>query len=292
VALSVVVVVLLAVAAYCGAVWLQGGRVLSGMAELEARLSASVLDVNEHTAEFQGDPQTAEQLAATLSDARSEIEALADEAAGITAALPPAAAPSAAYSDALLAYIDGTLDHYARLESIAILVIERAAAIERLSEGLGVLGELSDPDATPEDIERVLSEARTTVDEAVEAVEAIMAAADSPAYSSDALLLRLRGLSAALAGIEASVADRDTERLSAASSSFARLIEAEWGPLFFEASQEGIAAVAGGVEELVSLRAGVEEARAPLAQTRSAAGFFAAAILIVVLLLLAVVILR
>ena len=285
-------VLLVAVAAYCGAVWLQSGRVLSEMAGLEARLSASILAVNEDTAEFQGDPQTAEPLAETISDARTEIEALAEEVAGVTAALPPAAAPAAAYRDALLAYVDGTLEHHARLESIATLVVERAAAIEQLSEGLGVLGELSDPEAAPEDIERVLSEARATVDEAIEAVEAIMAAADSPAYSSDALLLRLRGLSAALAGIEVSVTERDAEQLSVASSSFARLIEAEWGPLFFEASQEGVEAVAGGVEELVSLRSEVEQARAPLARIRSAAGFFAIAVLVVVLLLSAILVLR
>ncbi|MDT8434453.1 MAG: hypothetical protein RQ731_06845 [Anaerosomatales bacterium] len=253
--------------------------------EIETSISEQLQSVNAATVDFQGDLQSAESLLAALSDSEEEFARISDSLDALQVPLAPGTQPSDRYRQALADYLSQTREYQGRLATIASLTVERADAMEELTAGLGVLDELSRPDASEEEIDGVLADAAEAVDSAISAVEAL-AAAGPNAYSSEALLGRLSGLSTAVKEIRRGLAERDAAAISGASAAFSRLISAEWSPLFFEASREGIDGVVSGLDTLVQQRNEIDSSRSTLDRIRSASAFAALALAIVAGLLL------
>jgi hypothetical protein len=281
----VAVVLLVTLAAYATLVWYLTGSALSRGDGIETRISGSIQSVNAVTVDFQGDPRSAESLLAALRSAEEEFAETSDSVDLLQVPLPPAAGPADRYRESLAGYLSQAREYHRRLAAIATLTVERADAMEELTEGLGVLDELSRADASEEEIDRVLADAAGAVDNAISAVEGL-AAAGPNAYSSEALLERLSGLSTALTGIRNALAERDSTGISDNTAAFSRLIGAEWSPLFFEASREGIDGVVSGLESLVQQRNEIDSSRLALDRIRSASAFAALALAIVAGLLL------
>lgn len=285
-------VMLLVVAFYCAAEWVQMGRTLEVGAHVETQLDLATHDLNAALVEFRGDPEDAKALLSALELNDVDLRAAAVEVAKIeNAVLPAGGADRAEYAGALTARINEQEDYMADLSSSASKIIGRGDIIQRLSEGLGVLDELSAPELDVEKVQAVMGDVQSAVDEALDGLHSIDTTG-AAAYSSGPLVERLSAVSREVSSTRAALGEQDTQGFAAATAAFAELLKADWQALFFAADTAGVERLAEDVSRISELQEEAAKASGDIAALRDSMGLAALLSVVVGALLAAMVWLR
>lgn len=268
-------VVLLVVAVTSAAVWLQTVLTLRAGSSANTKISVAVVGLNHLLADFKGDPEDARAVLAGADEVRTALEESRSHARAVgRAPLPIGVGERKAYAAALEAYVDeadGYLDDVTRA---ADTIVNRGAIIEDLSNGFGVLDELTAPDPTAADVDRVIANVQVTVAGTLESLASVEATGLS-VYSSTPLEERLSAIAGQLALVRSTLAASDGAGFAASTAAFAELLKADWQALFFAADTAGVERLAADVRAFGDRRDAITAARAGLIAVRNAAGVLA-----------------
>ncbi|MHB1137035.1 MAG: hypothetical protein ACYCXR_07690 [Coriobacteriia bacterium] len=270
-----VAVTLLVVAFYCAAEWVQMGWTLEAGARAEAQLDAATSDLNAALAEFRGDPEDARAVLSVIELNGVDLRAATTDVAKIEDAILPIGSDGRSeYAAALTARIEAQEGYMADLSSSASKIIGRGDIIQRLSDGFGVLDELSAPELDAEKVGAVMDDVQSAVDEALEGLRS-MDATGVAAYSSGPLVERLTAVSREVSGTRTALGEQDAEGFAAATAAFAELLKADWQALFFAADTAGIERLAGSVSGISELQEEAVRTRGQIATLRDSMGLAA-----------------
>jgi hypothetical protein len=273
--MRVVALTLLVVSFYCAAEWVQMGQTLGAGARVETHLDTTTSDLNAALGEFRGDPEDAQALLSALELTGVDLRAAAADVAKIDdAVLPAGRAGRSRYAAAIMARIEAQEGYMADLSSSASKIIGRGDIIQELSDGFGVLDELSAPDLDAAKVQAVMDDVQSAVDEALAGLRS-MDATGVAAYSSEPLVERLTAVSREVSATRTALKEQDAEGFAAATAAFAELLKADWQALFFAADTAGIERLAESVSGISGLQEEAAAARGDIAALRDSMGLAA-----------------